>query len=61
MNLKNIRQKETRVISINITGNKNQPSLKDKLKFKALEEGTFARDLVQNQETYYIQMSMQSD
>ena len=40
-------KKETRVISINITGNKNQPSLKDKLKFKALEEGTFfARDLV---------------
>ena len=40
-------KKETRNISINITGNKNQPSLKDKLKFKALEEGTFfARDLV---------------
>ncbi len=40
-------KKETRVISINITGNRNQPSLKDKLKFKALEEGTFfARDLV---------------
>ena len=47
MNLKKYKtKKETRVISINITGNKNQPSLKDKLKFKALEEGTFARDLV---------------
>jgi leucyl aminopeptidase len=38
---------ETRVISINITGNKNTPSTKNQLKFKALEEGTFyARDLV---------------
>ena len=48
MNLKNINQKnETRKISINISGNKNIPNIKNQLKFKALEEGTFyARDLV---------------
>ena len=40
-------KKETRNISINILGNKNKPSIKDQLKFKALEEGIFfARDLV---------------
>ena len=38
---------ETRIISINISGNKNKPSVQAQLKFKALEEGTFyARDLV---------------
>ena len=40
-------KKETREISLNIIGNKNIPSNQIKLKFKALEEGTFyARDLV---------------
>ena len=40
-------KKETRVLSINITGNKNKPSSQNQLKFKALEEGNFyARDLV---------------
>ena len=40
-------KKETRLISISIFGNKNKPSAKTQLKFKALEEGTFyARDLV---------------
>ena len=40
-------KKETRVISINVLGNKNKPSPQSKLKFKAIEEGTFyARDLV---------------
>jgi len=40
-------KKDTRLISINIIGSKNKPLEKDKLKFKALEEGTFyARDLV---------------
>ncbi|MBD1141247.1 leucyl aminopeptidase [Pelagibacterales bacterium SAG-MED39] len=40
-------KKETRLISINIIGNKNKPSSQNQLKFKALEEGTFyARDLV---------------
>jgi leucyl aminopeptidase len=40
-------KKETRVISLNILGNKNKPSTQNQLKFKALEEGTFyARDLV---------------
>ena len=40
-------KKENRVISINIFGNKNKPSVQNQLKFKALEEGTFyARDLV---------------
>ena len=40
-------KKETRLISINILGSKNKPQLKEQLKFKALEEGTFyARDLV---------------
>ena len=39
-------KKDTRLISLNITGNKN-PSTQSQLKFKALEEGTFfARDLV---------------
>ena len=38
---------DTRKISINISGNKNIPNIKNQLKFKALEEGTFyARDLV---------------
>ncbi len=40
-------KKESRVISINVFGNKNKPSTNKQLKFKALEEGTFyARDLV---------------
>ena len=40
-------KRETRVISLNILGNKNKPSTQNQLKFKALEEGTFyARDLV---------------
>jgi leucyl aminopeptidase len=40
-------KKETRLISINVLGNKNKPSVQNQLKFKALEEGTFyARDLV---------------
>mgnify|MGYP000968405828 CR=1 FL=1 len=40
-------KKETRLISINVLGNKNKPSTQNQLKFKALEEGTFyARDLV---------------
>ena len=40
-------KKETRLISINILGNKNKPQIKEQLKFKAIEEGTFyARDLV---------------
>ena len=40
-------KKEKRVITINVIGNKNKPSIKDQIKFKALEEGTFyARDLV---------------
>ena len=40
-------KKDTRLISINIVGKKNKPSIKSQLKFKALEEGTFyARDLV---------------
>ena len=40
-------KKETRLITLNIIGNKNKPSTKDQLRFKALEEGIFyARDLV---------------
>jgi len=40
-------KKETRLISINVLGNKNKSSIQNKLKFKALEEGIFyARDLV---------------
>ncbi len=40
-------KKETRIITINIIGNKNKPTTQTQLKFKALEEGTFyARDLV---------------
>ena len=48
MNLKNIKQKKKQeIITINVFGNKNKPSLTNQLKFKALEEGTFyARDLV---------------
>ena len=38
---------QTRDISVNIFGKKNKPSINSRLKFKALEEGTFyARDLV---------------
>jgi leucyl aminopeptidase len=40
-------KKEKRIISINVLGNKNRPSVQNQIKFKALEEGTFyARDLV---------------
>ena len=40
-------KKETRLISINVLGIKNKPSVHNQLKFKALEEGIFyARDLV---------------
>jgi leucyl aminopeptidase len=40
-------KKETRIISINVLGNKNKPSNQSQLKFKAIESGTFyARDLV---------------
>ena len=40
-------KKDTRIITINVLGNKNKTSAKDLLKFKSLEEGTFyARDLV---------------
>ena len=40
-------KKDTRLITINVFGNKNKPSVNNLLKFKALEEGTFyARDLV---------------
>tara|TARA_B100000941_G_scaffold290327_1_gene272011 strand:- start:1414 stop:2871 length:1458 start_codon:yes stop_codon:yes gene_type:complete len=40
-------KKNTRVVSINVFGNKNVPSPISRLKFKALEDGTFyARDLV---------------
>ena len=40
-------KKENRLISIKVLGKKNTVSNKDKVKFKALEEGTFfARDLV---------------
>ena len=40
-------KKEKKFISIHVIGNKNIPSAKEQLKFKALEEGTFfTRDLV---------------
>ena len=40
-------KKDSRIITINVDGDKNKPSAKDVLKFKALEEGTFfTRDLV---------------
>ena len=40
-------KKDSRNINLYIFGNKNKPSVKSQLKFKALEEGTFfARDLV---------------
>ena len=40
-------KKNTRLITINVIGNKNKPSTQNLLKFKALEEGTFyTRDLV---------------
>ncbi len=40
-------KKESRIISIQVIGNKNKPSNQSQIKFKALEDGTFfARDLV---------------
>src|SRR5210317_2147465 len=40
-------KKSKKIVSINVTGNKNRISKQDQLRFKALEEGTFfARDLV---------------
>ena len=44
---KYLTKKNKKIISINISGNKNKPSTQNQLKFRALEEGTFyARDLV---------------
>ena len=40
-------KKDIRILSVNVVGNKNKPSIQKQLKFKAIEEGTFyARDLV---------------
>jgi len=40
-------KKDKKIVSINIIGNKNKITIKNELKFKAIEEGTFfARDLV---------------
>ena len=40
-------KKEKRIISININGSKNKLSIKDQIRFKSIEDGTFyARDLV---------------
>ena len=40
-------KKETKLISINVIGNKNKVTIQNELRFKAIEEGTFfARDLV---------------
>ena len=40
-------KKETRLITLNVFGNKNKLSIKNQLNFRAVEEGTFyARDLV---------------
>ena len=40
-------KKETKLISINVIGNKNKSTIQNELRFKAIEEGTFfARDLV---------------
>ena len=40
-------KKDSRIISINVIGNKNKPSTHKQLEFRAVEEGTFfARDLV---------------
>ena len=40
-------KKDTRLISVNVIGNKNKPSAQKIINFKAIEQGTFfARDLV---------------
>ena len=40
-------KKDKRILTLNISGNKNKPSAETQLKFKAIEEGTFyTRDLV---------------
>ena len=40
-------KKKQKLISINVIGNKNKPTIQNELRFKAIEEGTFfARDLV---------------
>ena len=40
-------KKDTKFITINLIGNKNKPTTKNELRFKAIEKGTFfARDLV---------------
>ena len=38
-------KKDTKLISINVVGNKNKPSFQNQLKFKALEEGTFMLEI----------------
>ena len=55
-------KKDDKIISINIVGNKNKPSVENQLKFKALEQGTFyARDLVSEPGIFYIQMNTQKE
>jgi leucyl aminopeptidase len=40
-------KKDSRIISINVFGKKNKPSIQNQIKFQAVEKGTFyARDLV---------------
>ena len=55
-------KKNSKTIQIFVIGNKNQPSLKRQLRFKALEEGTFLQEIwFLNQEIFYTQMNMQKD
>ena len=45
--MRNIKQKKKNNITLNIIGKMNKISQQERLKFKAIEEGTFyARDLV---------------
>ena len=55
-------KKETRLITVNVFGNKNKPSVQDQLKFRSLEEGTFfARDLVSEPGNIYLEKNTSTD
>ena len=55
-------KKNKKIISINVIGNKNKFTIKNELRFKAIEKGTFfARDLVSEPPNVLILKNIQTD
>ena len=51
-------KKDQRIISVNIIGNKNKPSIQNQIKFKLLRKDFYARDLVSEPGNVLHQMNM---